>query len=151
MQITLAAVGKMRQCPEQDLLNKYISMLPWAITIKEIDSKKTDIVQRKADEADKLLAATADAHIRIALDEHGKTWKSREFASHFQQWQDEGIRHVAFLIGGQDGLDKRALEAARLSIAFGKLTWPHMLMRPLLAEQLYRSYSILTNHPYHRD
>lgn len=87
----------------------------------------------------------------IALDEGGKPLSSREFADQLAGWQRQGSSSFAFVIGGADGLADAVLKKAHLRWSFGRVTWPHMLVRALLAEQLYRAYSLLTNHPYHRD
>ena len=87
----------------------------------------------------------------VALDEHGRQLGSRAFAKKMGQWRDDGMRDVAFLIGGADGHDQAVLDRADLKLSLGEMTWPHMLVRGLLAEQIYRANAILTGHPYHRD
>jgi 23S rRNA (pseudouridine1915-N3)-methyltransferase len=87
----------------------------------------------------------------IALDERGKTLASGDFAALLGRWRDEGLGELAFAIGGAGGLDASLREAAALTLSFGPMTWPHLLTRALLAEQLYRAQSILTGHPYHRE
>jgi len=151
MRVTLAAVGKMKDSPEKVLLEKYIRQLPWAFTLKEIDIKKSlESDQRKEAEAQKLLEACSDAHKLIALDERGENQSSESLAKHIAGWQQQGCSHIAFIIGGQDGLSQSIRDKSHLLLSFGKLTWPHMLVRPMLAEQLYRIHTILSGHPYHR-
>ena len=87
----------------------------------------------------------------VALDERGKDLSSRQLADRIAGWRDDGIRDIVFLIGGADGLDGRVRERADLLLSFGRVTWPHMLMRGMLAEQIYRAQCILAGHPYHRD
>jgi len=87
----------------------------------------------------------------IALDERGKTLASGDFATLLGRWRDDGVGDLAFAIGGAGGLDASVREAAALTLALGPMTWPHLLTRALLAEQLYRAQSILTGHPYHRE
>lgn len=152
MHITIAAIGKARgNTPYSQLYDEYTKRLPWVVTLRELEEKKPlPIDQRKAREAELLLDACADAHRIIALDERGKDMTSPALAQRIGDWQQGGDSRIAFVIGGQDGLDARVRDRADLVLSFGSLTWPHMLVRPLLAEQLYRVYTILTNHPYHR-
>lgn len=93
----------------------------------------------------------AGAQAVIALDERGKQLDSRGFAAALGGFADDGRRDVAILIGGADGLDDESRALADLTVSFGRLTWPHLLARVMLAEQLYRAHTILTGHPYHRD
>lgn len=153
MHITIAAIGKAKNNTlYSKLYDEYIKRLPWTVSLREMEEKKPlPAAQRKTREAELLLEACADAHRIIALDERGKDMTSPALAQKIGDWQQEGSSHFAFVIGGQDGLDASIRQRADLTLSFGKLTWPHMLVRPLLAEQLYRSYTILTNHPYHRE
>ena len=151
MRITIAAVGRDKAGPARDLFQTYTKRLPWPVDLREVEEKRPlPALQLKAREAELLLAAVpADAFI-IALDGRGKTLSSEDLAARFGAWRDEGRRDVAFLIGGADGLDRAVLDAAGLALSLGAMTWPHMLVRPMLAEQLYRAWSILEGHPYHR-
>jgi 23S rRNA (pseudouridine1915-N3)-methyltransferase len=153
MHITLAAIGKAKgNTLYNQLFEQYIKRLPWQVTVRELEEKKPlPTEQRKEREAELLLNACADAHRIVALDERGKDLTSPAFAKKIGDWQQGGDSHFAFVIGGQDGLHHSIRERADLILSFGKLTWPHMLVRPLLAEQLYRAFTILTNHPYHRE
>lgn len=152
MHITLAAIGKAKQnTPYSQLFEEYARRLPWAISVRELEEKKPlPTEQRKEREAALLLEACADAQRIVALDERGKDLTSSAFARTLGEWQQGGDSRIAFIIGGQDGLHENIRQRADLLLSFGRLTWPHMLVRPLLAEQLYRAYTILTNHPYHR-
>lgn len=91
------------------------------------------------------------ATIIVTLDEKGKQLGSVELANRIGDWRDQGIREIRFLIGAADGLTAEERASADLSIAFGKATWPHLMARAMLAEQLWRASSILANHPYHRE
>jgi 23S rRNA (pseudouridine1915-N3)-methyltransferase len=102
-------------------------------------------------EATALLAAVPPAAKLVALDEGGKSLDSRAFSDRLLAWRDDGVAEVAFAIGGADGHGRKLVERATLRLAFGAMTWPHQLVRVLLAEQLYRAVTILTGHPYHRD
>lgn len=151
MRVTIAALGKMKPSPEQELLTKYLRQTPWQIAIKELEVKKNlPTHSRMQAEAALLQEACADAHIRIALDERGQHLSSEALAAKISGWQQQGHSHLAFLIGGQDGLDESIRKQASLILSFGALTWPHMLVRAMLGEQLYRCHTILTGHPYHR-
>ncbi|MGB1540325.1 MAG: 23S rRNA (pseudouridine(1915)-N(3))-methyltransferase RlmH [Rickettsiales bacterium] len=153
MHITIAAIGRAKTSSlYSQLYDEYIKRLPWTVQLRELEEKRplpTD--QRKTREAELLLSACEGAHHIIALDERGKELTSPEFAGKLGEWQQGGASHFAFVIGGQDGLDKSIRQKASLTLSFGRMTWPHMLVRPLLAEQLYRAHTILTGHPYHRD
>lgn len=142
MRILIAAVGKMKVSPEQQLYLEYTKRLKWKVECKEFDAK--------ADAAAPLLAAAKGCDKMIALDESGKNLSSAEFADILKRWQGEGHSSFAFVIGGADGLHESVLKQSHLVWSLGKVTWPHMLVRALLAEQLYRAYSIITGHPYHR-
>jgi len=153
MQISVIAVGRMQRGPEQALLEEYFKRLPWKTNIIEIDIKKTaaSSTERKARESEKLLAAVPAGAAIIALDENGKAFSSRAFAKKIDAWQTVGFNSLAFIVGGADGLDQAVLQKADMKLAFGTLTWPHMLVRAMLSEQIYRAWSINTGHPYHRD
>jgi 23S rRNA (pseudouridine1915-N3)-methyltransferase len=149
--ITIAAVGKSKPGAERDLFTSYIARLPWRVDVKEIEIKKEMAVDvRRAREGEALLAAVPDGARIVALDERGKAQDSEAFAKRLGLWRDDGVRAAAFLIGGADGLDESLRKRADMVLSFGALTWPHMLVRALLAEQLYRAHTILTGHPYHR-
>ncbi len=98
-----------------------------------------------------LLDKVPDAAAVVALDERGKALSSRELAKRIGGWRDEGRGCIAFLIGGADGLDNTVRARADLTLSFGRLTWPHLLARGMLAEQIYRAQQIIAGHPYHRD
>ena len=153
MRLYLIAIGKMQRGPEYDLVAAYRGRLPWPFEIRELEVKRPhrDITTRKEQEADRLLEAIPDGAAVIALDETGKSLTSRAFASRIDTWQAEGQKDLALVIGGADGLSDRITRKADLVLGLGALTWPHMLVRVLVAEQVYRAWSILAGHPYHRD
>ena len=152
MRITVAAIGTSKSSPERDLFLQYCKRLPWKLTIKECDVKKKMAPEaRKLEEGKLLLAALDPVDVMIALDENGKTFASQEFAQWLQRLQNKSIQHVGFAIGGADGHCEGVLRKAHTILSLGAATWPHMLVRALLAEQLYRAYTILHNHPYHRE
>ena len=151
MNIVIAAVGKSRGGHEQELYESYLARLPWRVALKEIEIKKElspDV--RRTREGEALLAAVPEGARVVALDERGKAEDSAVFARRIGRWRDDGVRGLAFIIGGADGLDEAVRKRADAVLSFGTMTWPHMLVRALLAEQLYRAHTILTGHPYHR-
>jgi 23S rRNA (pseudouridine1915-N3)-methyltransferase len=151
MRILILAVGKAKPGPEQDLLAQYIDRLPWTVDVKEIAPNKDQSAEvRKTREADALLKAVPEGSVIIALDERGITESSEKFAARVAGWRDGGARTLAFIIGGADGHGEMILKKARHQLSLGAMTWPHMLVRGLLMEQLYRAHSIMTGHPYHR-
>lgn len=153
MRITLAAIGRAKAGPELELTREYLKRLPWKVDIRELELKKDagTVEKQKQEEALLLLKACEGADRIIALDERGKTLSSRELAGQLKSWSSVGETHVAFIIGGADGLAKEVHEKTDLLLSFGRLSWPHMLVRPMLAEQLYRAHTIISGHPYHRD
>lgn len=151
MNIIIAAIGRLKGT-ELALYEQYTKRLAWKITPHEFDIKKTLSPEtRKAEEAKLLLSACKNADRIIALDEKGKEFSSTEFAGYLQKCQIEGTSRAAFIIGGADGLDESIRKQADLLLSFGRLTWPHLLVRGLLAEQFYRAHSIISGHPYHRE
>lgn len=153
MRITIAAIGKLTaNSPEHSLLTQFKKRLPWKLDIKEFQVKKQlPTPQLKEMESELLLGAVPDGAKMIALDERGKTLTSPEFASTLQQWQDDGFNQFAFLIGGAAGHGSSIYQKSHLQISFGKMTWPHMMVRAMLCEQLYRAHTINTGHPYHKE
>jgi len=151
MKIIVAAIGRAKTGPERELFQSYLARLPWTVELKEIEIKKeSDTGTRVAREGSALVNACPPQARIIALDERGKTETSAMFAARIGRWRDDGDRTIVFLIGGADGLDDAIRSRADTILSFGSVTWPHMLVRALLAEQLYRAHSILSGHPYHR-
>ncbi|GGD97114.1 ribosomal RNA large subunit methyltransferase H [Aureimonas endophytica] len=159
MRVTVAAVGRMKAGLERELAQRYFDRLAkaggaigldYAGLLEETESRAQTVAERKRDEAGRLLAALPDKAALCLLDETGKTFSSEEFANRLATIRDEGQRDLAILIGGPDGLDPELRARARLVVAFGAMTWPHQIVRILLAEQLYRAATILSGHPYHR-
>lgn len=153
MRVHLIAIGKMQRGPEYDLIDAYKARLPWPFEVREIELKRPhkDTETRKQQEAERLMDAIPPGAAIVALDERGKALSSRVFASRIDTWQAEGQKDLALVIGGADGLADSIRSKAHLVLGLGALTWPHMLVRVLVAEQMYRAWSILAGHPYHRD
>ncbi|WNK00941.1 23S rRNA (pseudouridine(1915)-N(3))-methyltransferase RlmH [Thalassospiraceae bacterium LMO-JJ14] len=151
MRLTLIAVGRARRGPEQELFNLYLKRLRPALDLIEVEEKRPLAGDElKAREAELISEKIPDGSFLIALDERGKALASRKFAEKIGDLRDTG-RDVAFIIGGADGLQDELRQSADLLLGFGPQTWPHMLVRAMLAEQVYRAQSILAGHPYHRD
>lgn len=151
MRVVIAAVGRARAGPARDLFEHYVGRINWPITLREIEERRSLPPQRlRAREAELLLAALPDGAPIVALDERGKALSSPEFAERIGRWRDDGVADLAFVIGGADGLDEGLRRRADLVLGLGRMTWPHLLVRALIAEQLYRAQQILAGHPYHR-
>ena len=162
MRLIISAIGLLKKGPESDLVADYLKRLRGPgkqIGISQIEileSKERAAnsgggVNRKNLEAELLVSQLPNDRKVIVLDEHGRHVTSRELANLVQHNLDQGEQNLCFVIGGADGLSETALELAEDKICLGKMTWPHQLVRVMLVEQLWRSVSILTNHPYHRD
>lgn len=160
VRLTLAAIGRLKDGPEQDLCARYLDRLGRTgpaiglerLVVAELpEGRSANVAERRRDEARRLAEAIPEKAVVIALDERGRALSSAELAALVGRLRDEGERDLAFVIGGPDGLDDTIRERARLVLGLGRLTWPHQLVRVLLAEQLYRAATILSGHPYHRD
>jgi len=153
--VHLCAVGRLRSGPERDLIADYtqrfdrtgraLSLGP--LTEHEVEDKKN---AGMAAEAELLARVVPQGAVLVTLDERGKLLTSPEFATQLARWRDAGRQDVAFVIGGADGIDPSLRAKADFSISFGQMVWPHMLVRVMLAEQLYRAANILSGGPYHR-
>jgi 23S rRNA (pseudouridine1915-N3)-methyltransferase len=159
VRLTIAAVGRMKAGPERELADRYLGRLgksggslglDYAGLSEYPESRAAGVADRKRDEAARLTSGLADKTVLIALDETGKLLSSEGFATELAQLRDEGVRDLALLIGGPDGLDPALRESARLVLSLGRMTFPHQIARMLLAEQIYRATTILSGHPYHR-
>jgi len=155
MRLHLCAVGRLRAGPERDLVDDYLGRLDRAgrplglgpASEHEVEDKKGGGMTAEG----LLLSRTIPEGAALCvLDERGKTVSSPEFAQVLAQWRDAGRQDAAFVIGGADGVDPSLRSRADLAISFGRMVWPHMLVRVMLAEQLYRAATILAGSPYHR-
>ena len=150
MQLFILAVGKGRGSAESRLAEDWIGRLPDGGQIVEIESKFPAGVKRTDDEGARLLRALPSASVLAILDPRGKDHSSEELAALIGDWRDSGYTSATFAIGGADGHATDIRQKAQRVISFGRATWPHMLFRAMLAEQLYRASMILAGHPYHR-
>lgn len=150
MKTLILALGKLRG-GEAEWCDEYLKRLKGSVTVKEMAASKNlpPEATQKA-EAELLLGAIPPKSLVVLLDERGKDMSSRDFATKMTVWQSQAD-NLVFLIGGADGVTDKVRAAAQLTIGFGKLTWPHRLVRVMLLEQLYRAQQISAGHPYHRD
>ena len=145
----LIAIGRLRPGPEAELFARYNTRLRPALSVTELADGHGAPAELKRREADALLGALPDAAFAVALDGGGAAPDSPGLATLLDRWLGSS-RPVCFVIGGAEGLDAAVLARADAVLSLGQLTWPHMLARAMLAEQLYRARSITTGHPYHR-
>ena len=151
MRVLIIAVGRGKRDPTAPLIKDYLKRLPWRTELKEVEMRgRLSASERRAREGKFLLEALPDSGLTVALDQGGKSVTSEDFAKWLQDWQIRTLPIITFLIGGSDGLEKSILERCDDIISLGAMTWPHMLARVMLAEQLYRASTILSGHPYHR-
>ncbi len=139
MILHIVARGRIGRSPEAELVERYLKRVPWPTRVTELP-----------DTGGKMPAIEGATRV-VMLDEKGENLPSRTLAERLGRWRDDGIRETRFLIGAADGFDDEARAGADLLLSFGRATWPHMLARAMLAEQLWRAASILANHPYHRE
>ena len=155
MRLRILAIGRLRKGPEKDLIEDYISRFNRSgrplglgpVELTELEDKKGG---GKGAEAALLLKAIGQSAMVIALDERGTLQSSPDFAVHLARIRDAAPSELVFVIGVADGLDPAVLQRAQSRLSFGKMVWPHMLVRVMLTEQLYRAASILAGGPYHR-
>ncbi len=156
MRIAIVAVGRLAaRAPEVQLTSDYLARATATgralglgpVELVEVEGRKPG----KAAEAEAITAAFDPGVRLVACDEHGQAWTSRALAGRIGRWRDDGVRRLAFLLGGADGLEETLLARADDRLAFGVQTWPHALARVMLAEQIYRAATLLAGSPYHRD
>lgn len=146
MKATIIAIGKCKKgSPEADIIAEYIKRSGWDLCVKEKDNST------QKDEAEFLISSIPSGAKVIVLDERGENMKSVELAAKIESWLNNGCSEICFLIGGADGHLQSTRDRADLLLSFGKLTLPHILMRAVLAEQIYRIQTIINHHPYHRE
>lgn len=155
MKVHICAVGRLRAGPEKDLIDDYIQRFDRTgralglgpLSVIEVEDKKGGGMEA---EAALLTRALPKGAVICALDERGTLMSSPDFATKLGDWRDAGRSDLAFIIGGADGIDKPLRAKADARLSFGKMVWPHMMVRVMLSEQLYRAASILSGSPYHR-
>jgi 23S rRNA (pseudouridine1915-N3)-methyltransferase len=139
MLLHIVARGKIGRSPEAELVDRYLKRIQWPTRVTELSERSGKVPD------------LAPNSVRIVLDERGQALGSADLARKLEAWRDEGKREARFLIGAADGHDEQLRRGADLLLSFGEATWPHLLVRAMLAEQLFRATSILANHPYHRE
>ena len=139
MLLHIIARGKIGRSPEAELVDRYLKRISWPVRVSELPERGGTAPEP---------AANA---VTIVLDERGEALSSTALAKKLENWRDTGRREARFVIGAADGHDEGVRKEADLLLSFGPATWPHMLARAMLAEQLFRATSILANHPYHRE
>lgn len=155
MRVHICAVGRLRTGPERDLIDDYLKRFDRTgralglgpAQIHEVEDKKGGGMAAEAALLDRVIPKGA---MICTMDERGKLITSPDFAQTMGRWRDGGCSDLAFIIGGADGIDPELRARADFSLSFGKMVWPHMLVRVMLSEQLYRAASILSGSPYHR-
>jgi 23S rRNA (pseudouridine1915-N3)-methyltransferase len=135
----IVARGKIGRSPEAELVDRYLKRIVWPVKLTELPDKGGNVPPLPA------------SGVTIVLDERGQAISSMELAKKLEAWRDGGKREARFLIGAHGGHDEEQRRGANLLLSFGPATWPHLLVRAMLAEQLFRATSILANHPYHRE
>lgn len=140
MRLHIVARGRIGRSPEAELVDRYLKRIAWPTAVTELP-----------DTGPAKLPDPPTPFVTIVLDERGRALASRELAGRLSTWRDAGMREARFLIGAADGHDAATRDRADLLLSFGPATWPHMLARAMLAEQLYRATAILAKHPYHRE
>ncbi len=139
MILHIVARGKIGRGPEAELVERYLKRVTWPTKVTELA------------EAGGKLPPAPERSVTILLDEKGEALSSLALAQRLERWRDDGVREARFLIGGADGFGDVERAQADLLLSFGRATWPHLLARAMLAEQLFRATSVLANHPYHRE
>jgi 23S rRNA (pseudouridine1915-N3)-methyltransferase len=151
MRLEILAIGRARAGPERDLYDNYAKRVTWPLRLREIEEKRSlPPAELKEREGELILAALPAKSVVLALDEGGRSYRSEEFARLIADIRDEGRACAVFVIGGAEGLSVPVRDRADILISFGRQTWPHMLVRAMLMEQIYRAQQILAGHPYHR-
>lgn len=139
MLLHIIARGKIGRSPEAELVDRYLKRISWPTRLSELPDRGGNMPE------------PAQAAVTVVLDERGQALSSIELARKLEAWRDSGKREARFLIGAADGHRELQRQEADLLLSFGLATWPHLLVRAMVAEQLFRATSILANHPYHRD
>ncbi|QWC56834.1 23S rRNA (pseudouridine(1915)-N(3))-methyltransferase RlmH [Erythrobacter sp. 3-20A1M] len=134
----IIARGKIARSPEAELVARYEKRLTWPVKLTELPETGGRIPEPQS------------PHRTVLLDERGRDLSSEELAQRLEKWRDGGMREIRFVLGAADGHADDERAGADLLLAFGSATWPHLLARAMLMEQLYRATSILAGHPYHR-
>lgn len=151
LKIDIIAIGRLKKGPLFELSQDYMKRTNWTLKLIELESKLTEAKAVKEDEGRRIAEYVDGRAFVIVMDEKGNGLRSLDFANTLQNLQSTGEQHIQFIIGGADGLTDEIRGRANLLLSFGQQTWPHMLARVMLLEQIYRAQQILSGHPYHRE
>ncbi len=149
--VELIVVGKLSKGPLYELCKDFKTRMTWPLIIHEIESKSKNPKQAQKEESQKILEKLVPEAFVVVMDERGDGLKSLDFANTIRKLQISGENHIQFVIGGADGLTDDVRDKAAILLSFGQQTWPHMLARVMLLEQIYRAQQIIAGHPYHRE
>jgi 23S rRNA (pseudouridine1915-N3)-methyltransferase len=151
VRLLVIAVGRLKPGPMKDMADEYRKRIAWPLAIREVEERRPlPPAALKEREGALLIDALPAGALPVALDRAGTSLSSEDLAARLQRWRDRGTEELAFLIGGVDGLAGPVLARAEFRLSLGAMTWPHLLARVMLLEQLYRAQQILAGHPYHR-
>ena len=153
MKIQILVVGKVKKgCPEKQIIDDYIKKTLWPVEIHEVEERRPLSPDQIKEAEGKLLEKMIPKGAKVVvLDEKGKSLDSHAFADQIQSWKNQSVGDIVFLIGGAFGHSQEIKQKADLLLSFGRMTLPHMLMRAVLAEQIYRAFTLSEGHPYHKD
>ncbi len=151
LKIDIICVARVKKGPYYDLIEDYSKRLKWKLKIIEVESKLSDAKKCQTEETEKILKHIDKNAVLVALDERGDGLKSLDFAKTIQNFTNNGESHIQFILGGADGLTDEVRDKASFLLSFGQQTWPHLMARVMLLEQIYRAQQILAGHPYHRE
>lgn len=151
LKFDIIAVGRLRKGAFFELSQEYTKRITWSLSVYEVEAKTTDPVAAQLEEAKKIKEHIRENAFVIVMDERGDGLRSLDFAQTLENFQNSGEEHIQFIIGGADGLANEIKGRANLLLSFGQQTWPHMMVRVMLMEQIYRAQQIIARHPYHRE
>jgi 23S rRNA (pseudouridine1915-N3)-methyltransferase len=151
MRIDVISCGRLKKGPLKDLVEEYQTRIRWSLNIFEVESRYREAENQQLEEERKILDKLDNQAFVVVLDERGNGLKSLDFAKTIEKLQNSGESHIQFIIGGAEGVTDKVRDKANLLLRFGQQTWPHMLARVMLMEQIYRAQQILAGHPYHRE
>ncbi len=154
MKITIISIGKFENSPHRAVFENYLKRMKWDVELREFElknAKNFSVDKLKEEEGKLILKAIRTGSVVVALDEKGKEFSSQNFAKLLSDYSLHGSSNITFVIGGACGLGAEVLQKAQLKMSFGLMTFPHLMVRAILIEQLYRAQSIIAGHPYHRE
>lgn len=151
LKVDIISVARIKNGAHHELIESYKKRIKWKLTIYELESKQRCQKKCQLEEEAKILKHINEQAVVIALDERGDGLKSLDFAKMLDTFKNNGNNHIQFIIGGANGLTQNTRDKTDVLLSFGQQTWPHLLARVMLLEQIYRAQQILSGHPYHRE